>query len=665
MPNRYGWAGTILKIDLSREKIIKEPLKKELAYNFLGGRGFNAKTLWDLIRTGTDPLGPENVLCFAVGPLTGTLMSASSRFSVSAKSPETGILGDANAGGYWGPELKFAGYDQIIITNKAKKPVYIWIDDDNVEFRNADHFWKSATYDAEEIIKEELGDPDIEVCSVGTAGANLVRFSSVMNDLFRAAARCGMGAVMGSKNVKAIAVRGTKGVEVANREEFKKLVLEDRKKLLEDEFIQKVVGHLGTPWLTLGWGATTGLLDAKNAQTVILPEEIDQFSGETLFENYTVQLKGCFNCPIHAARYYEVKTGKYGGLRGSTCEFETIWNIGLMCGIFSLPPILKCNNLCNQYGLDTISTGAMISFAMECYEKGFLTAEDTKGIELEFGNDDALIEMIHQIAHREGLGNILAEGGPIATRIIGGEAEKYYLHTLGLSRAAYQCYGQPGAALGTITSTRGADHLRGHHYSVLTSPGFCEKKWGDPDIADPETVHGKHISVAWMQHEWTLADCLERCKCGVNNWNVGCPLMDPTGEGRAKLVWAATGWNASSRDLERIAERVYNLETAFNVREGVSRKFMRPPWKSVNIPIDKGFKKGFRVREETINEVLDNYFRYRGWDVKTGIPTRAKLEELGLKYVADDLERNIPYPEWSGPPSWHLEKYPSGGPRIS
>lgn len=664
----YGWAGSILQVDLANEKIVRQPLTKNMAYNFLGGRGFNIKTLWDNIYPGIDPLGPRNVLCFGIGPLTGTLMSCSARYSVSTKSPETGILGDANAGGYWGPELKFAGFDQIVIKGRAKKPLYLWIDDDHVELREASKFWKSTTYESEKIIKEELGDPEIKVASIGLGGANLVRFASVINDLFRAAARCGVGAVMGSKNLKAIAVRGTKGSKIAKRDQFEDLVKEDRKKLMENEFIQNVTGHLGTPWLTIGWGAASGMFDYKNSQTIILPEELASITGEVFFETYCAQIKSCFNCPVHCSRYYEVKTGPYAGVKGSTCEFETIWSFGVMCGVLNLPPILKCNNLCNQYGLDTISTGVNIAFAMELYEKGILTKKDVDGIELEFGNDAAMIEIIHRIAQRDGFGNILAEGPLNAAKIIGKkkkiDVERYYPHTLGLSRAAYQCYGDPGAVLGTITSTRGADHLRGHHYSVCLDPLFCRKKWGDHTIADVDEIHGKHISITWMQHEWTLADCLERCKCGLNDWYIACPLMDPTGEGRAKIVSAATGWEVTAKKMEKIAERVYNLERTFNAREGVQRKHMRPPWKSLNIPIDRGPNKGLVVRMETVNKLLDNYFKHRGWNLETGVPTESKLLELGLKYVADEMKRNIPYPEWSGPSLWPLEKYPHGGPRA-
>jgi aldehyde:ferredoxin oxidoreductase len=646
-----GWAGKILRIDLTKEKIVETSLTKELAYNFLGGRGFNIKTLWDEIRPGIDPLSPENVLCFGVGPLVGTIVSLCCRFNVSAKSPETGILGDSNSGGFWGPELKFAGYDQVVITGKASKPTYLYINDDQIELRDASHVWGKNVPETEKIILKEVGDKNAKIASIGVAGENLVRIACVMVDIFRAAAWTGMGDVMGSKNLKALVVRGTNGVKVAMTKKLEELARLDRDRLMKNEFIQNQIGHLGTPLIS-DMTSEQGLLSWKGDTDVLLPEEIKSISGETYFKNYYVQLKGCFNCPVHCARYFEIKDGPFAGVRGSTGEFETIWLCGAHCGNLNLPSILKINNLCNEYGMNTISVGAAISLAIELYQAGIVTKKETKGTELEWGDYGTIIELIHKIAHREDFGNMLAEGHYNMARILGKEAERLCVHVKGLHRSSFW-FMNYAWGLSLATSTRGADHLRGS-MDTLMRPDICQKKWRSTDIADPFRTIGKGFMVPWGQQEFTLADCLGRCKCGVNMWEIACPMAgdaeDVVGEGRAATVSAATGLVMTPRDLEMVAERVYNLERAFIVREGITRKHDMPPWKTFNVPIPRGQLKGTIATEDAYDEMLDEYYKHMSWDLKTGIPTRSKLEDLELKYVADELEKNAPYPEWLGPP---------------
>jgi aldehyde:ferredoxin oxidoreductase len=652
----YGWAGKTLRINLTNGEISKTPLNEEVAHNFLGGRGFNIKTLWDEIKPGIDPLSPENVLCFGVGPLVGTIIPATCRFNISAKSPETGILGDSNAGGYWAPELKFAGYDQIIVTGKAPKPSYVYIRDDEVEIRDASHLWGRTVSETEKIILAELNDQRAKVASIGLAGENLVRMAGVMVDLFRAAAATGMGAVMGSKKLKAIVVRGTKGLKVARPNRLEALARADLNNLKKNEIIQKGIGHLGTS-LLIDSLAHGGRLSSKGDTDVLLPEEIKSISSETLFKNHCVQIKGCFNCPVHCAKYFEVRTGTYAGLRGSTGEFETIWLCGPHCGNLNLPSILKINNLCNEYGLNTISTGAAISFAIELYKAGIISKRETNGIELNWGDDRMIIELIHQIATREGLGNLLAENHYNMARILGKEAEKLCVHVKGLHRSSIFFLNLMGG-LSIATSTRGADHLRG---ALSIDPQLCKKKWNDVGISDLNKPHGKHLAVDWGQKEYTLADCLGRCKGGVNLWEIVCPLADPVedpeGTGRADIVSSATGWDITRKDLEVIAERVFNLERAFLVREGITRMHDKPPWKSFNVPIPRGPLAGAVANEDVYEELLDHYYDHMGWEIQTGIPTREKLEELSLKYVADELEQGVPYPAWKGPILWPLEKY--------
>jgi aldehyde:ferredoxin oxidoreductase len=631
----YGWAGRILIIDLTKEMIYKQPLSKAMAYGFLGGRGFNAITLWNELKPGIDPLHPDNVLCIGVGPLNGTLMPMSGRFNVSCKSPLTGILGDGNLGGHFGAELKFAGYDQIVVKGKAKKPVYLYIRDDEVEIKSAEHLWRKTTWETEEVLKNEHGR-DVRVCCIGQAGENLVRSSTTIADMFRSGSP-GSGAVWGSKNLKAIVVKGTKEVKIAKPDEFLKLVEEDQKFLLSNEYIQGTIVGFGTPGYAPYW------FWDFDAEGLTNEEAKAKLGGEELVERYMASLEGCFNCLSPCGRLFRIIVGRYAGTRGKVPEGGAIITLGFYQWNLKWPVMLKINNLCNQYSLNTYPVGDSIKLAIELYERGIITKKDTDGMELKKGDEEIIIELIHKIALREGFGNLLAEGPLNFAKRIGKGAEKLYPHTYGYGRGA----GYIGhMAIAYMTSTRGADHLRG--VSERYPPALWKGR-GLKGIDEAAIILG--------QHEWCLADSLERCKCAVNTWAIGNPLRDPVGEGRAKMVAAVTGWNVTPREMDLIAERIYNVERAFNVREGACRKYDQPP--EIAFEILKGI-----LSRETCDKILDNYYRLRGWDIKTGIPLRKKLEELGLGYVADELEANIPYPEWNGPPLWPLDKYPHGGERA-
>jgi aldehyde:ferredoxin oxidoreductase len=627
-----GWAGTVLRVDLTRRKIVKQPLTKEMAYNFLGGRGFNAKTLWDEVKVGTDPLGPDNVLCIGVGPLNGTLMPTSSRMNVSCKSALTGIFGDGNAGGTFAAVLKLAGYDQIVFTGKSEEPVYLWIEDDDVELRDAKELWGQTVYEIHKNLMKEHGE-DIEICGIGQAGENLVRTASTMSGL-SSSATPGSGAVWGSKKVKAVVVRGTKGVKIARFEEFLELCKQDHERLLKIESAQSRYGTIGTAGHARYWSALKG-------------DEFKQLNGLAFLERYIHSLKSCFNCPLHGKRFYRVLVGPYAGTRGSTLEGSPL-SAGLapVAKILDWAAYCKMNNASCQYGIDDEMAWYTIAFAAELYDRGIITKEDTDGIPLDFGNAEAMIEMVHKTALREGFGNKLAEGVYNFAKIIGPEAVKLCGHTLGMSRG-WKGYFEE-AVLGPTTSTRGADHLR----SVALVGGERIPK----EIKEARGVVGSQEKLEiWGQHEWVLADSLERCKCGLNSWEVGVPLADAMGVGRAKMLSAATGWDVAPAELDKLAERIYNVERAFNVREGATRKTDCPPPRS--------FAEGI-ITKEALDRPLNKYYALRGWDLKTGVPTRAKLEELGLKYVADELEANMPYPGWDGPVLWPLDKYPHGGNRA-
>ncbi|MFQ5820927.1 MAG: aldehyde ferredoxin oxidoreductase family protein [Candidatus Heimdallarchaeota archaeon] len=628
----FGWAGTILRVDLSTGKISKQPLSSELAKGFLGGRGFNVKTLYDEVGPKIQPLSPENRLIFSIGPLAGTLAPCSARWNVTARSPLTGILGDSNAGGHWGPELRWAGYDMIVTQGRAKEPVYLWINDDNVELKSAKHIWKRDVTETNEIIKEGIGDRETKIACIGPAGENLVKFACVLSDLTRAAGRCGTGAVMGSKNLKAIAVRGTKDAEIARPEAFEKACLKAHESIVKhpsfkDWFIQ------GTSLILAGVNAQ-GRLRVRNFQENIF-EKAWEISGEVLVQNYVIKNKGCFSCPISCSHYYHVREGPYAGTYGEGPEYEAQDGFGANLGIGEWPPILHMNTLVNELGLDVCSTAQTLSFATECYQRGLIDEKDTGGIRLEWGNAEAAIEMIKKIAHREGFGDILAEGALAAARKIGKGAEKYTMTIKGLETTAVELRGAQGWGLAFATSTRGADHLRA---PVLIStwgfaPQLGKKHFGTEKAVDRFSPDAKPLSVKWHEELAAVIDSLSLCKFPMMLW-MGYAIPDLV----AELFSTATGWNVSGDDLMKIGERIYHVEKAFNTRLGLTRKDDKVPNRMLKevCPHPPANTPKALVK---LDIMLPEYYKLRGWDPKTGLVPRDKYEELGLKYIADELEK--------------------------
>ena len=632
----FGWNGKILRVNLTKEKIAKEPLSQEILHGFIGGRGLNIKVLFDEIRPGIDPLGPENVLCLASGPLVGTSLPNTSRIEVSSLSPYSNILGDGSAGGFFPTYMKLAGYDQIVFTGRATKPKYLLIDDDDVKLKDASEFWGTTTHETTDRLQEEHGK-DFRVACIGQAGGNLVRFASTIFDKGHSAAR-GSGAVWGSKNLKAIAVRGTKKIEIARPDEFSELVKMDRDFLLHDEFHQKVLSVYGTHYGFMHWSPMR-----KNYRSFISPEEVPHELTPDGMKKYERGRWPCYGCVTPCGQLYEVPTGKYA-TKGWRLEFETMACCGSNIGIMNPEAMYKIDNLADQYGMCTIPLGYVIAVAKELYEKGIITKEDTGGISLDWDDVDTTIDLIHMIAKREGFGDRLAEGQYNFTKLIGREAMKYCIHSKGVGK------GVPYSSLVGLlfaTSTRGADHLRGNltgdnsPYNIEILQSFEERGIVPKDTAE-KAVLG--------QRAFLIGDILMRCKCGLYTWPLSVPLVFqyPIFDGTAKLISAATGWDINEKGLMEVLDRIYNLERAFIVRQGISRKHDNYPLRPEMV--------GTTAAAEKLKEheaLLDSYYRARGWEVKTGIPTRETLEKLGLKYVADELEKNMPYPEWEGPP---LEK---------
>jgi len=625
-----GYAGALLHVDLTHRKLDKIPLDESLAQKYLGGAGFCSRILYDKIMPGIDPLGPKNVLMFATGPLTGTLFPQASRYVVAAKSPLTEIWGESHAAGHWGPELKFAGYDGIILFGRSKKPVYLWIDDDCVEVRDAGHLWGKTCYETDDALKEELDDQEVKVASIGPAGENMVRFACIMNDRDRCAARSGMGAVMGSKRLKAIAVRGSHDIEVADPKHYLDLIFGLHRKMLAHPFTENRAKYGTTNLVELM--QEIGRLPSYNMREGVF-DEYEKISGETIRKNYLVKARADFSCLQRCGRYTAVKSVPYEYVGGSP-EYETQCSLGSRCGISHTEALLYAHYLCNAYGMDGISMGAVLSWAMECYELGILTKKDTDGIDLSWGNHEALIELIPMVAKREGFGNLLAEGSYRAAKKIGGGAEKYVMHVKRQEIAAQESRAQKSMGLAAATAARGADHLYG--FPVLDEVGFedtIRERFGEkylPEIADRLNPKYKGYMVKECEDFMVVVESVGVCKYGTQ-----IPPVFYYGD-IAKALRATTGMNFDEKDLRTVGERIVNLNRAFNAREGITRKDDVLPDRLTKVPSPRGPAKGQVVE---LDRMLDEYYVCRGWDAETGLPSRKKLEDLGLGDVAADLIR--------------------------
>lgn len=635
MSENYGWAGKYLYIDLTSKKIKKIPLSQNLKDNYLGGRGINMKFLYDYLKPGLDPLSLEVPLIIGTGPLTGTV-AGTGRYNVTTKSPMTGILSDGNSGGHWAPELKYAGYDHIIITGKSEKPVYIWIYNEQVEILDASSLWGKNVWLTTEMIHRMHNDLEIQVAAIGQAGENLVKYSCMINGLSRAAARCGSGAVMGSKKLKAIAVRGTKGVKIAHPDKLLNILREMFQKTTESPRFEYYPRY-GTPAL-VNSSYPVGRFPVKNFSSSILPG-IEKIDGKAFLEKYVEKSKACFGCYVHCDHFYHVREGDFAGTKGPGLEYETIGAFGGRCANTNLPSILKANNLCNQYGIDVISTGTSISLAIDLFERGIITEKDTDGLVLRWGDEKLIIELIHKIAKREGFGNLLAEGPYLMAKIIGRGAEKRVMHIKKLDPDGGENRCFKGACLSYAVSTRGAEHLRGLIRTELS--GFIGKeeaikKFGSKDIVDPDSYDtvGKPKAVIWYEHLSLVTDCLQICK--FNTIWAGFPihLKELT-----DLFNAVTGVRIEKEEAFSIAERVYNLEKAINIREGQKKEDDMPSERHLIEPMSDGPGKGALIEKDKFQSMLDAYYKLRGWDVNTSFPTREKLLSLELKNVADDLRK--------------------------
>ena len=625
--------GKILRVNLSKQKITVEKLEEKTARKYIGGRGLGAEILFNELKPGIDPLGPENKLVVATGVLTGIPFGGNSRYVVMAKSPLTGIWGEANASGFFGPELKRAGYDAIIIEEKANAPVYLWIHNGEAEIRDANHLWGKITGETQGIIRNEVKDKNTRVACIGPGGENLVKYACIMSDLNRAAGRTGMGAVMGSKRLKAIAARGTEKIEFAEEKKLMELARIANKEVWGGSYGDLLYKY-GTDG-DLDDLDATGRLPTKNFGKSIF-EGAERITGETMAETILVRRKACYACPIACIRVVEAKKpyvvdAAYGGP-----EYETTAALGSLCMNDNLVAVAKANELCNKYSIDTISTGVAIAFAMECYEKGIITKKDTEGIDLTWGNHKAMIQLIEKIAYRKGFGDVLAEGVKRAAEKIGKGAEKFAVHIKGQEVPMHEPRGKKGLAISYATSNRGACHLQAEHDDI-----FENEKWLCPEIGLDETL--THRDRLYLGKEkakmvkiagdlWALYDSLIVCKF------TAYPEGGISVGRLADIVVAATGWDITINDLMIVGERAFNLCRAFNVREGITRKDDVLPTRLME-PLPEGPYKGETIPQNLLNRVLDDYYEFRGWHKETGIPSEKKLIELDLKYVAEELRK--------------------------
>lgn len=624
MTKYYGYAGKILRINLTKNQIKLQHTEKQLITGFLGGRGFNSKRLFDETRKGLDPLSPQNKLMFATGPLVGTAFPLGARFNVSAKSPLTRILGDSNAGGHFPAEMKFAGYDQIIVEGRSRKPIYALIEDNSVQIMDARHLVGKDIYETTEIIKKDLGSRTFQVATVGPAAENGVLYAGIFANLVRPAARTGMGTVMASKNLKAIALKGTRSIEIANPRRFWEIVeaVETETYNHPQYWPRKIMGT--TRILMLA--DKLGFLPTRHFTSATF-EHAARVSGERLAKEYNVKNRACFSCIVPCSRFYVIKEGEFAGLCGEGPEYEALSSFTARVGNPNLNLGLKAVDLTNKLGLDAITTAECIAWAMELYEEGKLTPEETDGLELDWGNGEAILALIEKIAYRKGFGNVLANGVRGAARKLGRGADIAF-HVKGLEIIQADPRGLKGYGLSYAVASRGADHLRSEPFVELSDNAEIGKRmFGVPEATLRLAYKGKGKLVRYFENLCAVIDCLEVCKNLAGNMEL------LTFDRAAEIVEATTGFHFTAESMYNIGERIVNLERAFLVREGIRRRDDCLPKRFLKEPLPNGSSKGAIFE---LNPMLDEYYAERGWN-KKGIPNKATLRKLGLTDAAQQL----------------------------
>ena len=633
----------IAYIDLTTGDIQTEPIPLEARKKFLGGRGLDAYLLYNHTKKGCDPLGPDNTLIISGGILTATCASATARTHVMAKSPLTGLLGSANMGGFFAPELAWAGFHHLVIKGKAKHPVYLYVHNGNIEIRDARGIWGQSATDSQWAIREDLGDQEVKSCVCGPAGENLVRFANVMTGIKNSGGRTGMGCVMGSKNLKAVAARGTMDIKIARPAE----ALEYNKRFIDQIVSAKVnqtQGVLGTPFI---WGATNswGGVRSRNFQynqceyaDDIEPERIDEICEETMGPYH---MTGCFGCQVHCRAQYKIPDGPYAGRYDEGPEYTSQGAFGGETDTPRATTVLTGNHLVNQFGMDNLETGSLISWAMELYELGIITAKETDGLDLRFGNDEAVIEMIERICYRKGwLADALADGGIAASKKIGKNSFDYLIQVKGMSNLHSDERATPGLALNIATASRGSDHLRSrpaidlyHLPETVLRKIYSNPVPYDGPLSSEHTEYvGKPWQVFWQENCYMGVDCLGICK--YHTTFLGATL--PNFEDWSKVLYYNTGLQMTPEEIWQVARRCNMLERLFNLREGLTRNDLEKGDMLNHRYFDEPCRRGAidvvgrRIDKEKFIRMVDELYEHKGLD-KDGVPKPETLKELGLE----------------------------------
>ena len=604
-----GYNGKILRVNLSQKSTTTETLDELFCRRYIGGAGFITYFLWKELKPGIDPLSPDNKLIFALGPVSGLHLPGAGRHCVGAKAPITGRIGYAEAAGFWAAELKRARYDAIIIEGKAETPVFLWVQDGEASIKNADHLWGKETRETQDIIREELGDDKIQVAMIGPGGENLVRYTCIMHGLHNAAGRGGLGAVMGSKNLKAVAVRGHNLPKIADRERLKEI----RQAVLANPHPQSKYGRGGPEMLMF---EQQGDLPIRNFRDGLFPE-VQKINAIVMKDTgLTVKMQGCYACPIRCKKIVQIDDEKYyvdpayGG-----AEYETLAALGSNCGIDNLKAICKGGERCNAYTIDTISTGGVIAFTMECFERGILTKSDTGGLDLKFGNAEAMLAAIELIARRQGFGDLMAEGVARMASVIGNGSEEFAMHTKGLETAMHEPRREAGTALGLMLGV----NLNGQ---FLTNEAMIKQYHPlgilEP-LADLDDIGPRKVGVLkLLQYIGVLADSLVLCVVVPYNW-----------ENQIAILKAATGWDTGIVELMRFGERVITTSRLFNVREGFTSADDVLPSERFFQPKTDGILSNTYIDRAKMEKAKHFYYSLMGWDDQ-GVPLPEKVDELEI-----------------------------------
>ena len=609
-----GYAGKVLRVNLTDKTTSVEDLPEVLAKEYMGGTGFGLKYLSDEVDPTVDALGPDNKLIFSTGPLTGTNTPCASRVMVTTKSPLTGAVGMATSGGFFPAEMKFAGYDVIIIEGQSEEPVYLWVKDGTAALRDAKDLWGTSTFDCEQLIKDKLGDQNVRVACIGQAGENRCLVASIINEK-HAAGRKGVGAVMGSKNLKAIAVRGTAELGIADPEAYKEARSRMQTAMKESPVLYPEFSHAGTPMVVEATSAA-GIFPVKNYAETGQHDFVPDL-GMDASNSRKITKEHCYKCPVGCSQVKLAQNAPFTGAL-SIPEYETYYSFGSSPMVRDIDAVIAADKLCDELGMDTMSVGVTIAWAMELTEKGILSKEDTDGIDLSFGNGEAMVEFVRKIGLRQGFGDVLADGVRKAAERIGQGSEKYAMHVKGLELPAYDVRGAKAHGLNMATSYTGADHNRGYAFQEIFSIPV-------PYAVDRLAAEGKGKLTKWNQDvRMVCVDCAPMCGFLLDMAVPGICL-----ENTADLVSAVTGVKFTPDEVFTVGERCNNLAKLYNIKAGFTRADDDLPERLKTEPLADGGAKGAYIPQEELDLMLDEYYEARGWSPE-GIPTEAKLAELSL-----------------------------------